>query len=359
MTATAEGEALVGLNKETGQEVWRQEAAGFNATWGTPALVQVDERRIDLAIAVPKEIWGLNPYTGKLRWYAEGMQTWNLKSTVISREGVVYAIESGPGGVGGIAVRAGGSQDVSKSHILWTARHPSRTATPILYEGCLYTFSNKIMTCINAKTGQETFKARLQPFVSSRPEGERGGVREGVSGDYASPVIGDGKIYFVSRSGDVFVLKVNEKFEQLAVNRMGDKDENFSATPAIDKDQLFIRSSKYLYSIRLAEGLDSVGGSQNQDNVTTQRPQAGSPEETIQREPQSRPGPGQYSGRGGFNPIAFFRRLDVDGNGSLTADEIQGRIRNNLEQSHPSPLPQHLQQKLPSYLKPCGKLRYP
>lgn len=148
-----------------------------------------------------------------------------------------------------MVVRAGRSQDVSKSHILWTARHPSRTATPILYEGCLYTFSNKMVTCINAKTGQKIFKARLKPFVSSRPEGERGGVRGGVAGDYALPVIGDGKIYLVSCSGDLFLLKANEKFEQLAVNRMGDEDENFSATPAIDRDQLFIRSSKYLYSI--------------------------------------------------------------------------------------------------------------
>jgi len=51
--ATAESEAIVALNKETGKEVWRQEAAGFNSCWGSPVLVRVDDQRTDLVIGVP------------------------------------------------------------------------------------------------------------------------------------------------------------------------------------------------------------------------------------------------------------------------------------------------------------------
>ena len=64
VTAGAESEALVALDRKTGKEVWRQEAAGLNATWGTPALAQAGLNRTDLVIAVPREIWGLNPNTG-------------------------------------------------------------------------------------------------------------------------------------------------------------------------------------------------------------------------------------------------------------------------------------------------------
>ena len=56
--ATAESEALVALDKKTGKEVWRQEAAGFSMSWCTPVLVEVDENRSDLAIGVGREIWG-------------------------------------------------------------------------------------------------------------------------------------------------------------------------------------------------------------------------------------------------------------------------------------------------------------
>jgi outer membrane protein assembly factor BamB len=67
--------------------------------------------------------------------------------------------------------------------------------------------------------------------------------------DYASPVAGDGKIYFVTRSGDIHVLRASSAFESLAVNRLTDEAEDFSATPAISDGQLFIRSSKHLYCI--------------------------------------------------------------------------------------------------------------
>ena len=67
--------------------------------------------------------------------------------------------------------------------------------------------------------------------------------------DYASPIIADGKIYFTSRSGDMFVLKASDKFEQLATNRVTSESEDFSATPAVSDGQLFIRSSKHLYCI--------------------------------------------------------------------------------------------------------------
>ena len=50
VTASAESEALVALNKLTGEIVWRKEAAGFSGTWGTPVLVKVDDTRTDLVL---------------------------------------------------------------------------------------------------------------------------------------------------------------------------------------------------------------------------------------------------------------------------------------------------------------------
>ncbi len=47
----------------------------------------------------------------------------------------------------------------------------------------------------------------------------------------------------------MFVLNAGDKFEQLAVNRVTDEREDFSATPAISNGQLFIRSSRHMYCI--------------------------------------------------------------------------------------------------------------
>ena len=58
------------LDKETGKEVWRQEASGLSATWGTPVLVDVGNDRQELVLGVPGEIWGFDPATGKRLWTA-------------------------------------------------------------------------------------------------------------------------------------------------------------------------------------------------------------------------------------------------------------------------------------------------
>ena len=326
VTAGAEREALVGLNRKTGEEVWKQEAAGLNATWGTPAMAQAGPNRTDLVIAVPSEIWGLNPNTGKLRWYSSGLSSGNANSSAISHNGIVYAVESGAWGAGGIAVRAGGKGDVTGSRVVWSARHANRTATPILYQGRLYTFSNRIVTCIDAETGTELFKARLRTSgadPATRDSFSRGG---GFGGDYASPVIGDGKIYFVARSGLVFVLKASERFELLAVNHMGQEGEDFSATPAISHGRLFLRSNRNLYCLTLKE---DQGSSAGRPAEVVPAPEVGE----IPSASQAPPVPGRFDGqrrrRGGFDPAWIFQRRDANGDGKLSGEEIPERMRGN------------------------------
>lgn len=259
ITASAESEAMVGLDKETGKEVWRQEATGLSSTWGTPVVVQVDDTRTDLVLGVPYEIWGFNPENGKLRWYCGAMDTDSYCSSVVAYDGVVYGIE-GRGG-GSIAVRAGGRNDVTNSHVVWKGRDSNRIGTPVAYEGRLYFFSNGVANCIDAATGKKIFQARLQGSGQQNRAGDaavRGGRGQGrgrgrrgggFGGDYSSPIVADGKIYFQSRGGDAFVLKAGDQFEQLAVNRVTSDSEDFSATPAVSDGQLFIRSSKHLYCI--------------------------------------------------------------------------------------------------------------
>ena len=247
VVASAESEAIIALNAETGDEVWRQEAAGLANVWGTPLIVKIDDERTDLVLGVPYEIWGFNPDSGKLRWYSEISAGDQYSSSVVAVQDVVYSIE-GRGG-GSAAVRAGGKGDVTKSHTVWSGSDSSRFGTPVVYQGRLYFFASGVATCNDAKTGKKVFQGRLEGGSSSGGGGRSRFGRGGGGSDYSSPVVADGKIYYVQSSGSCFVLKAGDKFEQLAVNSVTTDRESFGATPALSNGEIFLRSDKHLYCV--------------------------------------------------------------------------------------------------------------
>ncbi len=266
VTAAVENHAIVALDKKTGKQVWKQEADGFGSTWGTPILVDAGDRT-ELVISVPYEIWSLNPDTGKLLWYCESINTNSMCSSLTAHDGVVYGIESGPGGGGtsGVAVKVGGTGDVTGTNKVWSNRSNSRVSTPVVHDGLLYYMNSGVANAVDIKDGRSVYQGRLKG--SSRPDDKRDDNRGGRFGggrfgggrfgggfggggqDYSSLIIADGKLYYARRGGDVFVLKLGPKFEQIAVNRLESAEGDFNATPAVADGELFLRSSRTLFCI--------------------------------------------------------------------------------------------------------------
>jgi outer membrane protein assembly factor BamB len=271
--ATVENHAIIALDKKTGEKKWEQIADGFGSTWGTPVLVETGERN-ELVIGVPYEFWSLNPDDGKLLWYCEAINSNSICSSVITHDGVIYGVESGPGGGGvtGVAVKAGGKGDVTKTHKVWENRERSRIGTPVIHEGLMYYISSGIANAVDIKTGEKVYQERLQANASGENQGNnqeerprgfgqpggRGGFQfgggRGGGQDYSSPIIADGKIFYAKRNGDIYVLKAGKEFEQLAVNRFESADGDFNASPAVSSGELFIRSSRVLYCVSNEEG---------------------------------------------------------------------------------------------------------
>ncbi len=237
VNAAEESHAIVALNKSTGAVVWKAEAAALELSYGTPAIVHVDATRDDLVIAVPGEIWGLNPLTGKLTWFVETSLTDNLSPSIVVDGTKVYAF-GGYRSSGSVAVRGGGKGDVTQSNVLWTSRNSSYVATPVLWQNKLHWIDDRGMYyCADADTGELVHRART-PGISS---GERP--------VYASPLVINGKIYAQTRNSGLFVLDASEQFKVLAQNKLADDDSIFNATPAVDSGELYLRSYQYLYCI--------------------------------------------------------------------------------------------------------------
>jgi outer membrane protein assembly factor BamB len=135
-------------------------------------------------------------------------------------------------GHGLTAVRLAGQGDLTSSNVVWRMEkgYPNIPA-PLIYHGVMYLMKEGgIVSSVDPANGKIL---------------KQGRTPEALEPYYASPVAADGKIFLVSASGKVTVLKADAQWEILATN---DLDEEIWATPAIAGSNIFIRTRGALYS---------------------------------------------------------------------------------------------------------------
>jgi outer membrane protein assembly factor BamB len=231
VNASVECGALVALDKADGSEAWK--LPGISSAWSSPMLVDVPGGKPELVVNLgggkSSKIIGVDPAAGKKLWSCEGNNDGYVCSSVVSHDGVVYAVA---GRVSrSVAVKAGGSGEVKE---LWTSRNDSRVNSPIYHEGHLYWLNEQrgAAMCIEAATGKEVYSQRLQ----------------GIGRAYASGVYADGKIYYVTDNATTFVIAARPQYELLATNKLADTSRT-NASPVVDSGRLLIRTDKHLYCV--------------------------------------------------------------------------------------------------------------
>lgn len=229
VNASVETGALIALDKDNGKEVWRAPKVG--SAWGTPVVVKAPDKSDELVLSMAGRVAGFDPMTGKELWNAAGHKGYVCPSVVV-HDGIVYAI--GGGGTS-LAVRAGGRGDVTETHVLWKTGKGSNAASPIYHDGRLYWSSESggVIYCQDPATGK-TIEKRLNPPIKRM---------------WASPVLADGKLYFVSQFEGTYVVAADPKLEQIAHNVLADDHSRSNASLAASDGQLFLRNDEYLYCI--------------------------------------------------------------------------------------------------------------
>ena len=156
VNALDEGSAVFGLEKATGKIAWKAPAEGLELAYSTPVLVKNGSEE-DLVLAVPQEIWGMNPANGKLRWYATHELPGNVSPGVVIGNDADVFVFGGYPRTGSAAIKLGGRNDITSS-IRWTSNNSSYVPTPIFHQGHLYVINDKGMAlCMEAATGRVVF----------------------------------------------------------------------------------------------------------------------------------------------------------------------------------------------------------
>jgi outer membrane protein assembly factor BamB len=231
VNASVESEMLFAFDKATGKEKWK--AKGIREAWNTPVVVKNKDGKDELIVPIAGKILAFDPNTGNQLWTCNTDIGWYMVPSVVAHDGIVYAI-GGRSGVAALAVKTGGTGDVTRTHRLWTGKKGSNVSSPVFHDKHIYFMndSNEHAFCLEAATGNVVYEERMP--------------RAGTV--YASSLMADGKIYYVSRDGKTFVVAAKPEFELLATNDLRD-GSIFHATPVAIDGKLFIRSDKYLYCL--------------------------------------------------------------------------------------------------------------
>jgi outer membrane protein assembly factor BamB len=231
------GSFIAAYDIKDGKLVWKTPREEI-PSWGTPTIYE-GKTRVELVTNATRAARGYDPLTGKELWRLVGNPEVTA-TTPIAGHDLIFICNSYRPNQPIYAIRAGASGDISlkdgattNEHVAWSMqRGGTYMPTPIIYGDYLYTCANHgVMTCYNAKTGERVYQQRI---------GDKGGAYS------ASPVAADGKLYFSSEDGEIFVVKAGPKYELLSMNPMG---EVLMATPAISDGMIFVRGQHHLFAV--------------------------------------------------------------------------------------------------------------
>jgi outer membrane protein assembly factor BamB len=228
---------VAALDLADGKEVWRT-PRDDTGTWSTPNVC-VEGPRPQLLVNGWNHMGGYDLQTGAEIWQMGGGGDCPVPTPVVWHGLIFLTSAHGPRRPM-YAVRTDATGDVSlrddsgtNRYVAWSAlRGGSYMQTPLVYGDYLFSCHvDGILSCYEARTGKQMYKERLGT---------------GGEGFTASPVASDGKLYFSSEPGRIFVVKATPEFSVLATNIMG---EVCMATPAISEGKIFFRTQEHLVAI--------------------------------------------------------------------------------------------------------------
>ncbi|MGD9854285.1 MAG: PQQ-binding-like beta-propeller repeat protein [Planctomycetaceae bacterium] len=246
---------VIKLDKTTGEEVWAVDRAP------EPGVTTLDMGETKHAYCSPilyddgaqqflvthgadstighdlqdgREVWRLGALNGPTSFNPGKFDpTFRFVSSPTAIDGtiVVTTAKNGPSIALRVDDRLAGRVDQPSPHVRWVNEKTPDVCCPLILDGLVY-FVRKSgqVFCVDLESGEELY------YENTHRQQHR-----------SSPVYCDGLIYSTARDGHTTVLKAGRKFEIVAQN---DLEESMTSTPVISNGTLYMRTYDALYAIR-------------------------------------------------------------------------------------------------------------
>ncbi|MEN1679415.1 MAG: PQQ-binding-like beta-propeller repeat protein [Planctomycetota bacterium] len=232
----ADVQYVAALDCATGDVAWkmprpplRTDEPDFKKSYCTPLVIEY-EGQAQVLVTGAQWFVAYDPATGEELWRVDHGNGFSVVPRPVVADGVVY-FTTGYGDTKMVAVRLGGSGDVTDTHVLWRVKKQTPTQpSPLLVAGRIFTVSdNGVGIGLDAATGEQVWRGRLGGTYS------------------ASPLLVGDRVLFFSREGKT--TAVDLAGGRPNVSHTNQIAERQMATPAIKDGVMYLRSEQSLYAI--------------------------------------------------------------------------------------------------------------
>lgn len=221
---------LIALDRKTGTTKWKVDRKSTLAGYATPCIRRVGDRAEVVFSSTSHGITAIDLQSGQLSWEID--KIWDnrtVSSPQLFGDLVFGSFGKGLSGQRFVAVRPEKPGSKKGELIYDVTKNVPLVPSFVVKDKLIYLWTDSgVVTCLDAATG------KLQ-------------WRERVGGEfYSSPIWIEGRLYCISKRGEVVVLSASREFEVLARTDLGEKT---FATPAIADGVMYLRTQSRLYSL--------------------------------------------------------------------------------------------------------------
>ncbi len=215
---------LVALEVATGRTAW-ETVRPVDASWCSPIVVRDEAGDQVVTVASPWVI-AYAPESGRELWRLGGLKG-ELAPSPVQRDGRLYFAHQD---TALWAIRAGGTGDVTASHVLWKAADGLPDVCSPLCDGprVYLLASDGELTCCDSATGKTLWQQELGEAC------------------YASPGLAGARLYVTSRKGVTWIIEAGPAWHELGRAELG---EEVDASFAFAHGRIYVRGRRHLFAI--------------------------------------------------------------------------------------------------------------
>jgi outer membrane protein assembly factor BamB len=211
--------SIMGFDINTGEMIWETPRSG-RPVWSSP-VIGIFNGKPQVVINGNPAVTAFDPANGKELWSVDCLSG-DVAPSLAVNETMVFAVTD--------YQKLAAIKPGTGASIVWEDNtYTSDVSSPVANNELLVIATGYgDVACYNARKGDTLWTHYFMEQF------------------YASPVIADGKIYLLDRSGTMHVVKAQSDFELIAVSPLG---EPADCTPAFSDKNIYIRARNNLYCI--------------------------------------------------------------------------------------------------------------